>query len=261
MGNESLLRLGAFAAAVILFAILETLLPDRRRTLTRWQRWQGAILMMGLGGLASRLVLPVGLAGAALWADARGWGLLSLVDWPIWLEVIIAMVVLDFAIWAQHVATHIVPPLWRLHRVHHADPEVDVSTAFRFHPFEIGLSALWKAAVVVVLGAPAVAAFWYEVLLNSMAQFNHANMKLPRWLDRSLRLIVVTPGMHRVHHSVKREESDNNYGNFLSIWDRIFGVYTPDFSDGPDAVIGQDRWRSAEDQRLDKLLLQPVEKT
>lgn len=260
MDNEIYIRLGGFIGALVLFGVLEALAPDRPRRLKRSQRWPGALLITAIGGFAARLALPIGLAGAALWADARGLGLFQFVDWPYWVKFVIALAMLDLAVWAQHVASHKIPILWRLHRVHHADPEVDVTTSFRFHPIEIGLSALWKAVVVIVLGAPALAAFWFEVLLNACAQFNHANMKLPVWLDRVIRLVLVTPDMHRVHHSIIKSEADNNYGFCLSIWDRLFGVYRHTFADGPDAPIGQKRWREAPDQRIDKLLLQPLEK-
>ncbi|MBB36025.1 MAG: fatty acid hydroxylase [Hirschia sp.] len=257
MTHELIIRLGGLLGAFFLFAILESLLPDRARVLTRQQRWPGAWLLMFVSAVGARLILPVGLAGVALWAQAHHVGLFHQVDLPIWLEIVLAMLLLDLAVWAQHVATHKIPLLWRFHRVHHADPEVDVTTAFRFHPVEIAVSVVWKAVVVAMFGIPVLAAFWFEVVLNACAQFNHSNMKLPAGLDRSLRWILVTPAMHRIHHSVDRSESDTNFGFCLSVWDRLFGLYTNAFSRGPLAPIGQDRWRCGKDQRVDRLLVQP----
>jgi sterol desaturase/sphingolipid hydroxylase (fatty acid hydroxylase superfamily) len=154
------------------------------------------------------------------------------VDWPDWIKILIALVMLDLAIWAQHLASHKIPVLWRLHQVHHADRDIDVTTAIRFHPVEIGLSMLWKMAVVIPLGASPLAVFLFEVILNGCAMFNHANIGLPRLLDWVLRLAIVTPDMHRVHHSVLRPEHDSNYGFNLSVWDRLFGTYTAQPKDG-----------------------------
>lgn len=214
---------------------------------------------MLVGGVLARLILPAGLAGLSLWAGDRGFGLFNALELPIWVVFALSLVLLDLATWFQHWVTHKVPLLWRLHRVHHTDPEIDVTTALRFHPAEIAVSLLWKGAVVVVLGVPALAALWFEVLLNALAQFNHANMRLPLWLDRSLRLGIVTPDMHRVHHSTNRAEHDHNYGFCLSIWDRLFGQYKSQ----PDAghiemAIGQDWSRTPIDQGPVQLLVQPL---
>jgi sterol desaturase/sphingolipid hydroxylase (fatty acid hydroxylase superfamily) len=171
------------------------------------------------------LAVPVAAVAAAFFAKEQGIGLLNQVDWPYWLKVAIALLVLDLAIWAQHLASHKLPIFWRLHQVHHADRDIDVTTAVRFHPVEIALSMLWKIVVVVPLGASPFAVFLFEVILNACAMFNHANIALPAWLDRFLRLFVVTPDMHRVHHSVFRSEHDRNYGFNLSVWDRLFGTY------------------------------------
>ena len=256
--SEPSIRIIAFLAAFAIFAMLEAAAPDRTRTLKRSSRWTGAALMMLVSGGLARLIVPAGLSGAAIFAQARGWGLLNNLDAPVWAAWLVTLAALDLAVWGQHAAMHRIPALWRLHRVHHADPDVDVSTALRFHPVEIALSAVWKVAVVAALGAPPLAAFCFEILLNALAQFNHANMRLPRWLDAPLRLFVVTPAMHRVHHSVDRRESDSNYGFCLSLWDRIFRTYRPRFAKGADSPLGQDDWRNEQDQRIDRLLLQPL---
>jgi len=216
-------------------------------------------VLLVVGGVLARLILPAGLAGLALWADGANIGVFNNLDLPLWLVFAVSLILLDFATWFQHWVTHQVPLLWRLHRVHHTDPEIDVTTALRFHPAEIIVSLVWKGAVVVALGVPALAALWFEVLLNALAQFNHANMKLPLWLDRILRLLIVTPDMHRVHHATDRAEHDRNYGFCLSIWDRLFGQYKAQPNDGHlEMTIGQDWLRSSRDQRPDRLLIQPI---
>ena len=174
------------------------------------------------------------------------------VAWPLWIKVAASLLVLDFAIWAQHLASHKIPIFWRLHRVHHADRDVDVTTAVRFHPIEIALSMLWKIAVVVPLGAPTLAVLLFEVILNACAMFNHANIALPTWLDRALRLLIVTPDMHRVHHSVRFREHDSNYGFNLSVWDRLFRTYTAQPEAGHEGMtIGLATLR--DEQKADRL--------
>ena len=159
-------------------------------------------------------------------AARNGWGILALVDWPSWLEIALAVVVLDFAVWLQHVLSHRIDALWRLHQMHHADIDYDLTTGIRFHPVEIGLSMLYKVVWVLALGAPALAVVLFEIILNGCALFNHGNIRLPLWLDRILRIVIVTPDMHRVHHSVDRREHDTNFGFNLAVWDRLFGTYT-----------------------------------
>ena len=176
--------------------------------------------------LMTMLAVPIAAIAAAFYAEAHHLGLLNQVSWPYWIKVVVALLVLDLAIWVQHWASHKVPLFWRLHQVHHADRDIDVTTAVRFHPVEIALSMLWKIVVVVPLGAPPLAVFLFEVILNACAMFNHANIALPQRLDRILRLLVVTPDMHRVHHSVLRREHNSNYGFNLSLWDRLFRTYT-----------------------------------
>lgn len=228
MQNEAVIRLSIFLGLFALFALLEWLFPSQTRVQPRSGRWATNLLMTALNAIALRaanLALPFLAIGAAIDAWSHGWGLLNNVAWPLWVEVVMALLVLDFAIWAQHLVTHKVPVLWRFHRMHHSDRDMDVSTALRFHPAEILVSMGLKIALVYALGPQALAVLVFEILLNGTAMFNHANLALPRWLDTLLRLVIVKPGMHRIHHSTRREEHDSNYGFALSIWDRIFGTY------------------------------------
>jgi sterol desaturase/sphingolipid hydroxylase (fatty acid hydroxylase superfamily) len=227
--SDGLIRLAVFAAVFLLMAAIELLRPKRRLSVPKGRRWLTNLGIAGVDTLVLRimaaLAVPVAAVAAAFFAKERGLGLLNQVDWPHWLELAIALIVLDLAIWFQHLASHKVPIFWRLHQVHHADRDIDVTTAVRFHPVEIALSMLWKIAVVVPLGASPFAVFLFEVVLNACALFNHANIALPGSLDRVLRIFVVTPDMHRVHHSVLHKEHDRNYGFNLSLWDRLFGTY------------------------------------
>ena len=198
-----------------------------------------------------RLLFPAAAVGIAIWAQVQGFGLFNLIAAPPWLAVIVSIIVLDFAVWLSHLLSHKVPLFWRFHRMHHSDRDFDVTTAIRFHPIEIIVSMGWKVAWVIVLGAPAVAVIIFEIILNGTAMFNHSNTKLPLWLDRVLRMIVVTPDMHRVHHSVFRGETDSNYGFNLPWWDRLFGTYIDQPAEGHDAMtIGLPQWQ---DERPTKL--------
>ena len=204
--------------------------PKRKLIASKKRRWLTNIGISVAGTALLRFMaitaVPVAAIAAAIYAEQHQIGLLNQVSWPQWLKIVVALLVLDLAIWAQHFASHKIPLFWRLHQVHHADRDIDVTTAVRFHPVEIGLSMLWKIVVVVPLGALPFAVFLFEVVLNACAMFNHANIALPAWFDRVLRLFIVTPDMHRVHHSVLRREHDSNYGFNLSLWDRLFRTYT-----------------------------------
>jgi sterol desaturase/sphingolipid hydroxylase (fatty acid hydroxylase superfamily) len=228
--SDGLIRLAVFASVFLAMALIELLWPKRKLIVSKKKRWLTNIGISAAGSVLLRLMamlaVPVAAIAAALYAQSHQIGLLNQVAWPQWVKVVLALLVLDLAIWAQHLASHKIPIFWRLHQVHHADRDIDVTTAVRFHPVEIGLSMLWKIAVVVPLGASPLAVFLFEVILNACAMFNHANIALPAWFDRVLRLIVVTPDMHRVHHSVLRREHDSNYGFNLSVWDRLFRTYT-----------------------------------
>lgn len=253
MENEGLIRLSVFLGLFAALAALEWLMPRRERREPRRTRWftnWGIIILDTLTLRLLALALPLLAVGAAVDAGQQGWGLLNAVTWPIWLEVVLAILILDFVIWAQHLITHKVPILWRLHRVHHADTDMDVTTAIRFHPVEIALSMLLKIGVVYLLGPAALAVVLFEIILNGTAMFNHANLRLPLWLDRIVRLILVTPDMHRVHHSVHREEHDSNYGFALSIWDRLFGTYIAQPAEGHDGMQVGLEWQDTRPSRL-----------
>ncbi len=251
-------RFWYFLIPLAVLIAAEAIWPRRERVLTRWARWPSALLLMGSGIVLMRLIVPAGLVGIALMADAAAFGLFNQFTAPAWVVAIIGYLLFDFAVWAQHVAMHRVDFLWRFHRVHHADPDFDVLTALRFHPGEILISLAWKGAVVALLGAPAIFVLWYEVLLNVGAMFNHSNLKLPVGLDRWLRLGLVTPDMHRVHHSTDHTEANRNFGFFIPWWDRVFALYQSQPTDGHrNMQIGQTDWRAAKDQSIWALLVQP----
>jgi len=256
--HEAALRLAAFVGVFAAVALWEWLAPRRRARFARARRWPHNLALLVLDALAVRVLAPGAAIAIALAGEAHGWGLLNAVALPAWAEVLIAVVLLDLAIYFQHVVFHAVPALWRLHRVHHADPDFDVTTGTRFHPLEILLSLGIKCAAVTAIGAPAVAVLLFEVLLNATAMFNHANARLPAGADRWLRWLVVTPDMHRVHHSALASETNSNFGFNVPWWDRLFGTYRAQPLAGHEAMtIGVDAFRSPEDLRLDRLLAQP----
>lgn len=260
--SEAWLRFGVFAGVFLLLAGLERLHPRRRLNANKTRRWLTNLSIVGIDGLVVRAMamfaVPLAGTAAAVYATANSIGIFNWIDLPDWLEVLLAVIILDFAIWLQHVATHKVPLLWRLHQVHHADRDIDVTTAIRFHPVEIGLSVLWKMVCVLILGASVPAVILFEILLNACAMFSHANIALPTTLDRALRSLIVTPDMHRVHHSVLRHEHDSNYGFNLSVWDRLFGTYNENPEKGHDAMtIGLTAYQSDEPTKLSWSLLLP----
>jgi len=222
------LRLAAFFGVFAAVALWELATPFRTLTLHKPRRWARNLGLVAVDVLAVRLLMPAGAVGMAWYAAERGRGLFHVVEAPAWVAVASTVILLDLVIYLQHVLFHAVPALWRLHMVHHADLDFDVTTGIRFHPVEILLSLLIKLAAVLVLGAPAMGVLLFEVLLNGTAMFNHANVHLPAWLDRPLRWLVVTPDMHRVHHSVKRAECNANFGFNLPWWDRLLGTYVPE---------------------------------
>ena len=223
--HEAAIRLGAFLGIFALMALWELRAPRRPLTVPKARRWASNLGLVVLNTVLLRLLFPTAAVGLAVAASAQGWGLLNRHPVALWVAVPLAVLVMDLAIWVQHVLFHAVPALWRLHRVHHADLDYDLTTGARFHPIEIVLSMLIKFAVILVLGPPAVAVILFEVILNGMAMFNHGNVGLPDWLDRRLRWLFVTPDMHRVHHSVEDDETNSNFGFNLSWWDRLFGTY------------------------------------
>ncbi|MCJ7871665.1 sterol desaturase family protein [Phaeobacter sp. J2-8] len=253
MEHETTLRLGIFAGLFLLFAALEVLAPRRARRNPRARRWLtnwGMTLANSVLLRAMAIGLPLLAVGAAVDATAQEWGLFNRLGWPIWIEFLLAILALDFAIWLQHLITHKVPVLWRLHRVHHADTDLDVTTAIRFHPVEIALSMGLKIGLVYLLGPSAIAVIVFEILLNGTAMFNHANIRLPLSLDAVLRRVLVTPDMHRVHHSIHRHEHDSNYGFALSIWDHLFRTYRAQPEAGHDTMTIGLEWQDARPTKL-----------
>jgi sterol desaturase/sphingolipid hydroxylase (fatty acid hydroxylase superfamily) len=222
---EAAIRLGFFVGIFAVMALWEQLAPRRILTVGKAIRWTNNLGLVALNTLLLRLLFPAAAVGMATLAEDQGWGLLNHFQAPLWLAVPLAVIALDFVVWLQHVMVHAIPALWRLHRVHHADPDYDVTTGSRFHPLEIILSMLIKFTAIVLLGPPVVAVFIFEVLLNATAMFNHGNVRLPAKLDRFLRWFVVTPDMHRVHHSIEDDETNSNFGFNLPWWDRLFGTY------------------------------------
>jgi len=259
LANEPTVRLSVFLGVFVLMAVAETVWPRRKRLHTRLRRWTSNLGIVVLNTLVVRFIFPMAAVGVAVLAENSSWGLFNNLLWPLWVKVILAVVVLDLIIYLQHVLVHAVPALWRLHRMHHTDLDYDVTTGARFHPIEIIFSMVIKLTVVSALGAPPVAVVIFEVLLNATAMFNHANFYLPVGIDRWLRLIVVTPDMHRVHHSIIVQETNSNFGFNLPWWDRLFGTYRDQPAAGHDEMtIGIEQFRNAEDLRLDQMLIQPL---
>jgi sterol desaturase/sphingolipid hydroxylase (fatty acid hydroxylase superfamily) len=222
---EAAIRLGAFLGVFAAMALWELLAPRRPLAVSKALRWVNNLALVALNTVLLRLLFPAAAVGFADFAAGQGWGLINHYGVPFWPAVVLSVVALDFVIWLQHVMVHAIPALWRLHRVHHADLDYDVTTGSRFHPLEIVLSMLIKLAAIMVLGPPVAAVVVFEVLLNATAMFNHGNVGLPAALDRWLRWVVVTPDMHRVHHSTEDDETNSNFGFNLPWWDRLFGTY------------------------------------
>lgn len=257
--GEASLRLAVFGGVLAAMLIWEELAPRRRAAAGRGLRRLNNAALLIVGTAALRLALPLLATGAALWAQAHGLGLLNLVPVPAFAAVPAAVIMLDFGIYWQHRLLHAVPLLWRLHRVHHADPEFDVTTALRFHPIELAVSLLFKCALVAAIGAPPLAVLLFEIILNAAAMFSHGNVGLPGWLERSAAQIIITPDLHRVHHSLQPAEQAHNFGFCLALWDRALGTWQAQPQAGHAAMaIGRPGFRSAHDQRLDKLLMQPL---
>ena len=223
--REAIIRLGFFFGVLALMALWELAAPRRALTVSKGVRWLANLELVVINTVVLRLLFPAAAVGMALFVREHGWGVLNVVEAPYWLAVLASVIVLDFFIWLQHVMVHAIPALWRLHRVHHADLDFDVTTGLRFHPIEIMLSMLIKFAVIALLGPPVLGVIVFEVLLNATSMFNHSNIRIPRAVDRVLRWIVVTPDMHRVHHSVEDDETNSNFGFNLPWWDRLFGTY------------------------------------
>lgn len=266
MLSETTIRLVAFLSIFSAMAVFELWSPrlerDEMAGALKSKRWLTNLSMVVISSVCLRVIFPAAAVGTAIWAQANGYGLFNLIDIPAPIVGIVCFVLLDFAVWLEHWASHKFPILWRIHRMHHADQGFDVTTALRFHPLEIVLSMVWKAAIIVLLGAPWVAVLVFEIVLNGMAMFNHANARLPLKLDAILRKVVVTPDMHRVHHSAINAETDSNYGFNFSFWDRIFSTYTAQPSKGHDGMtIGLSQYDGPKTSNLIWTLLLPFRKS
>ena len=258
LSHEAPLRLGVFLGVLAAMAAWERVAPRRALGERRTLRWTNNLALVALDTIILRAALPVAAIGAAAYATQHGMGLLNILQAPFAWAFALSLLALDLAIWLQHLVFHAVPLLWRLHRVHHADLDVDVTTGARFHPIEILLSMLVKIGVVLALGPPATAVLAFEIGLNATSMFNHGNVRMPEAVDRVLRWIVVTPDMHRVHHSIEPHETNSNFGFNLPWWDRLFGTYRERPAAGHDAMtIGIGQFRASRELRLDRMLLQP----
>jgi sterol desaturase/sphingolipid hydroxylase (fatty acid hydroxylase superfamily) len=256
---EPAIRLGCFLGVLMVMALWEAITPRRPQSIGRLLRWPNNVGLVMLNTFVVRLLFPFAAVGIAFLAQTKGWGLFNIVPIPAWLAIPGAVLLLDLTIYGQHVMFHAVPLLWRLHRMHHADLEFDVTTGLRFHPGEIVVSMLIKLAAVLVLAAAPVAVLIFEVVLNATSMFNHGNVQVPAGLDRVLRLFVVTPDMHRVHHSIDRRETDSNFGFNLPWWDHLFGTYREQPALGHDRMtLGIDGFREPRELWLDRMLWQPL---
>jgi sterol desaturase/sphingolipid hydroxylase (fatty acid hydroxylase superfamily) len=256
--DEISIRLGAFAVTFVSIAVWEAAVPRRKRSYSRFRRWPSNLAASALNQVLVRLVLSFTIVASAIIATNRSWGIFNNISVPQWLAAATSVVLLDLVIYLQHVLFHAVPAFWRFHRVHHADLDFDVSTGVRFHPFEILLSVLLKSMAVVALGAPAVSVLTFEVLLNATSMFNHGNVRIAGSIDRLLRWILVTPDMHRVHHSILPKETNSNFGFNLAWWDRLFGTYRNQPAAGHERMtIGIEQFRDIRELLLDRMLLQP----
>jgi len=262
MSNEPVIRLGFFAGIFGLMAIWEVLSARRELTTGKGRRWVGNLSLVLVDTLIVRLLFPTAAVGTALIVADLGWGVLNVVSVPYWAALLISVAVLDLAIYLQHVMFHALPALWRLHMVHHADVDLDVTSGARFHPIEILISMVYKLAVISVLGPPVLGVLIFEVVLNALAMFNHANVRMPLVLDRVLRWIIVTPDMHRVHHSVDSWEHNRNFGFNLSCWDRVLGTYRDQPAKGhQEMIIGLKSFRNRTWQALPRILAMPFFKS
>lgn len=257
--HEALIRFCIFAIVLAIMAAAEVWAPARARHFPRRKRWPLNLAITIFNSAMLRFAFPLLAVGVALWAEVRGLGLFTWLGLPGWARFAAGLLILDLTIYAQHLVMHRVPILWRFHRVHHTDRDVDVTTALRFHPGEIALSMGLKMGFVVAFSIPASAVVVFEVILNAMAMFNHANIHLPRRLEPIVRALLVTPDMHRIHHSTQRTETDSNYGFNLSLWDRVFGTYCANPSQA-NFVIGLSAYQNAEPNNARFAFLLPFQK-
>jgi sterol desaturase/sphingolipid hydroxylase (fatty acid hydroxylase superfamily) len=258
MQKEQTVRLAFFIGSLLIIAIWELIAPRRQLTESKPLRWFINLFLVLLNTAVIRYFMPILPVGMALLFHERGWGILNMLDFPDWLKIVTAVLVLDLVIYLQHVLFHYLPLLWRLHRVHHVDLDLDVTSGNRFHPLEIIISNGIKLAAVALLGTPVISVIIFEVILNASAQFNHGNIRIPEVFDRFLRLFVVTPDMHRVHHSVLPRETNSNFGFNVPWWDRMLGTYKAQPERGHlGMTIGLKEYRDPAKLSLGQLLLLP----
>ena len=262
LGHEIVIRLCFFLGVFAVIALWEVFSPRRTLSISKSQRWLNNLGLILINSLVLRLLFPAAAVGVALLAQQREWGLLNTYDPGFWVSVVLAVVAMDFVIYLQHVMVHAIPVLWRLHRVHHADLDYDVTTGARFHTLEIILSMLIKFAIIILLGPPLVAVIIFEILLNATAMFNHGNIYIPQKIDQILRKFVVTPDMHRVHHSSKADQANSNFGFSLPWWDHLFGTYQAQPDEGHiDMQLGVSGFDKPEEvNRLPAMLMMPFVK-
>ncbi|MBD3584814.1 sterol desaturase family protein [Salinimonas sp. HHU 13199] len=222
MDSSGWFRLAGFLSIFAVMACAEIIWPARQAPLSRWLRWRTNLSMVVLGTLTGRVLLPATLVGVALMAEENGWGLLHHLSWPVWLAITLSLLWLDLVIYWQHRLFHRIPWLWRIHKMHHADSHIDVTTGLRFHPVEIAISLVVKAAAIIVAGAPAISVVIFEIALNGFSIFNHTNIRLPQRIDDALGRLIITQRLHRIHHSQYQNETDTNFGFSVSLWDRLF---------------------------------------
>ncbi len=256
--NEPAIRLGFFLGILLIISLWEVFIPRRQRSVSRWVRWPSNLGIAAINTILLRIIVPTGAIGLAIAVEESSWGLLNQLMLPGWFAILLSVLILDLAIYLQHVMFHAVPALWRLHRMHHTDLDFDVTTGSRFHPIEIILSMGIKLVVVAALGVPAIAVLSFEILLNVTSMFNHGNVRIPLSLDQILRWFVVTPDMHRIHHSIVPREANSNFGFNLPWWDRLLGTYCAQPAHGhEEMIIGIDQFRSQRELWPDRMLVQP----
>ncbi len=260
--SEGVIRLTVFISIFLVMALAEIIVPRKNHVQKKSIRWVTNWGLVIIDSVVLRVFAPILAVGVALYAESKGWGFFAITKFPLWFEFILAIILLDLAIYGQHVASHKIPVLWRFHKVHHADRDIDVTTGARFHPIEIVFSMGYKLICVLLIGPAAFSVFVFEVLLNASAMFNHSNIKLPLGVDSMLRKLIVTPDMHRVHHSIIPEETDSNYSFFLSVWDHIFKTYQAQPKDGHDGMtIGLKEYQTDEPSSLLWSLMLPFKRT
>jgi len=258
VSHEATIRMTFFVGIFVIVALIELAVPRRPLTTSKAGRWFANIGIVIINTVVLRLLVPAGAVGISVWIGRQGWGVFNYMNWPIWIEVILSVILLDFVIYLQHLMFHAVPLLWRFHMMHHADLDYDLTTGTRFHPIEIIISLGIKATAISVLGAPAVGVIIFEILLNGTAMFNHGNFYIPLGIDRILRLMVVTPDMHRVHHSVFPSETNSNFGFNLPWWDRLMGTYRAQPTKGHDGMtIGLNQFRDPARLTLPRIIALP----